>query len=54
MSKPNQEDLVSAPRLIEDSEHAKLKEVLHHEARGHSHFLDKNNKAWKTRGNLEY
>lgn len=50
MSKPNQEDLVSAQRLIEDSEHAKLKEVLHHEARGQikPDFLDKNNKAWKT------
>lgn len=48
MSKANQEGLVSAPRLIEDSEHTQLKEeVMHHEARGHNHVPDENNKTWR-------
>lgn len=52
MSKANQEGLVSAPRLIADSEHTQLKkEVMHHEARGHNHVPDENNKTWKI---LEY
>lgn len=52
LSKPNQEGLVSAPRLIADSEHNKIKEkVMHHEARVHNHIPDENNKTWRI---LEY
>lgn len=48
MSKANQEGLVSAPRLIEDSEHTQLKqEVMHREARGHNHVPGENNKTWR-------